>query len=702
MSFNSSKISALTGAAGATGATGASGSGSGDVVKVGTPVNNQVGVWTGDGTLKGDSTLIFDGDNLGIGAGSDPDHPLHVGTDDFIVKGDGKVGIGCTPINRFNVQVGTDHRIGMWGSSTYSAIQSVSDDNSTVKDLRFDASEFWFLGGNVGIGTSVPDGTCHIHTGSAGSVTADVNADDLVVENSGTGGISLLTPDTSQILFGTPALNGSAHLRWTHSDSELKVGTGLAAGELVFLSGANEERMRIDNDGDVKIEERLGVGGVMPTYPLDVLADSSSAVAISIKGRSLDDKGMLRFVDNSGTTTNQIQSDSSGNLGFYVVTSEKMRITSDGDVKIAESLGVGGIPTAAPLHVFSTGTQPATFQSTSNSNRSRIELLPASGGNAFLISEGGYLSIGGASSLSSSNLNIGVVGGGAGNVGIGTASPGDRLELGENTSGGSTTENLISQWSATQSEGDLDFTITLHDTTDQAIGTGSGIRFSARYQDDGTGSAGAAGIDAYKESAASSNYAFAMRFHTRPNGGDLTERMRITSDGAIGVGGANYGSSGQVLTSAGSSAVPTWETSSGGGKVLQVLNSTAEVADASATSVTAAVSQAITPAADSNTVLVTAIANFSLDYDDSGGEKGDMRWQLFRGSVALGREQRYVNNNDQMQWSANSLYYCCSFTFKDSPATASAVAYSLKYYQANTAGPVAVVYDAQITVQEID
>lgn len=36
------------------------GAGGGDVSKVGTPVNNQVGVWTGDGTLEGDAGLTFD------------------------------------------------------------------------------------------------------------------------------------------------------------------------------------------------------------------------------------------------------------------------------------------------------------------------------------------------------------------------------------------------------------------------------------------------------------------------------------------------------------------------------------------------------------------------------------------------------------------------------------------------------------------
>ncbi len=38
--------------------------GGGDVVKVGTPVNDQVGVWTGDGTIEGDADLTFDGTDL--------------------------------------------------------------------------------------------------------------------------------------------------------------------------------------------------------------------------------------------------------------------------------------------------------------------------------------------------------------------------------------------------------------------------------------------------------------------------------------------------------------------------------------------------------------------------------------------------------------------------------------------------------------
>lgn len=43
--------------------------GGGDVTKVGTPVNNEIGVWTGDGTLEGDTGLTWDTvtNNLNIG-----------------------------------------------------------------------------------------------------------------------------------------------------------------------------------------------------------------------------------------------------------------------------------------------------------------------------------------------------------------------------------------------------------------------------------------------------------------------------------------------------------------------------------------------------------------------------------------------------------------------------------------------------------
>ena len=43
-----------------------------------------------------------------------------------------------------------------------------------------------------------------------------------------------------------------------------------------------------------------------------------------------------------------------------------------------------------------------------------------------------------------------------------------------------------------------------------------------------------------------------------------SEKLRIASAGQIGIGGANYGTSGQVLTSGGTGAAPTWAAAGGG------------------------------------------------------------------------------------------------------------------------------------------
>jgi len=43
------------------------------------------------------------------------------------------------------------------------------------------------------------------------------------------------------------------------------------------------------------------------------------------------------------------------------------------------------------------------------------------------------------------------------------------------------------------------------------------------------------------------------------------EKFRIADAGQLGIGGANYGTAGQVLTSAGATSPPTWSTAAGGG-----------------------------------------------------------------------------------------------------------------------------------------
>ena len=65
-----------------------------------------------------------------------------------------------------------------------------------------------------------------------------------------------------------------------------------------------------------------------------------------------------------------------------------------------------------------------------------------------------------------------------------------------------------------------------------------------------------ASIDAHRESATDDSY---LTFKTMESGTSGTsERLRITSKGAFGLNGTNYGTVGQVLASQGPNAAPQW------------------------------------------------------------------------------------------------------------------------------------------------
>tara|TARA_Y100001970_G_scaffold294305_1_gene450180 strand:- start:29 stop:2653 length:2625 start_codon:yes stop_codon:yes gene_type:complete len=62
-----------------------------------------------------------------------------------------------------------------------------------------------------------------------------------------------------------------------------------------------------------------------------------------------------------------------------------------------------------------------------------------------------------------------------------------------------------------------------------------------------------------------------MLFHTCNTSGTVSERLRIGNSGQFGIGGANYGSSGQVLTSGGSGAAPSWANVPAGGNSIDLV-----------------------------------------------------------------------------------------------------------------------------------
>jgi len=127
------------------------------------------------------------------------------------------------------------------------------------------------------------------------------------------------------------------------------------------------------------------------------------------------------------------------------------------------------------------------------------------------------------------------------------------------------------------------------------------------------------------------------------------------------------GNSGQILTSAGVGAVPSFQNAAGGGKVLQVVTvASAAEQSTNSTSFTSMLSLAITPAATSSKVLVL-LSTGSMFADGPSA-----RLSVFRGSTNLGDSSNGVMSTNDSQ--IKSIQY----QVLDSPSTSSAVTYQAR------------------------
>ena len=132
-----------------------------------------------------------------------------------------------------------------------------------------DATHCLFVNGatnKVGIKTSSPDGTLHVLSASAGTVTAGTGADELVLENSANGGLSILSAATTagQIFFGDPDDNNVGMIQYSHSTDHME-----------FTVAANEA-MRISSDGILLVNTSTAVADDMTARACHIASNATT------------------------------------------------------------------------------------------------------------------------------------------------------------------------------------------------------------------------------------------------------------------------------------------------------------------------------------------------------------------------------------------------------------------------------------------
>jgi hypothetical protein len=421
-------------------------------------------------------------------------------------------------------------------------------------------------------------------TATTGAVTL---AGTLATTNGGTGltsftsGGVVYASSTSALATGSAlTFNGSNALTQTANSSEIYLAGGSSAAQGGFLS--------ISRGGTTKIilgtaSNVLG-GGSNTSDDLTLFSTAEARFyASSAEGMRLTSTGLgigtsspstkLHIASTTAGATLRLQSAApyaypgdftilaggaaTPSFSIYDNTSSAYRLIIDG----SGNLGLGVTPSA-----WYTGSSAKAIQVSSYgalwSTTSNVRL----NGNVYYNSVGGavYLNTGAATeyyqgagthvwkTVASGTAGTGIASGSyawtevmtldaSGNLGVGTTSPTQKLDVTVSSStaysSGVTGNGLRLYNSST--------------TTGQYVGI-------SLYGEPTSGNAGIATIMGTTTSSGNMDLTFSTR-----GSSTLTERLRIAATGAFGLSGANYGTSGQVLTSGGSGAAPTWATPAG-------------------------------------------------------------------------------------------------------------------------------------------
>jgi len=498
----------------------------------------------------------------------------------FVDDANNRVGIGTgSPTYKFEVSNGTITGTMNPNSSGFMFIGSTT--NHPLYFGVYDATRMMIsTSGNVGIGTTSPSYTLQVGSTS-------VNSSAAIIGNA-TAGIEVRTNSAGGRIAALEQYFGNEGSLWLYLSNAVKI--LLRADGDSYFNGGNV------GIGTTSPAEKLHVAGNIRGAALQVYdglgagvtgvgaASSGGALRLYSNGAvglTLNTTGAVQLNDygtgaNTGTATYGLAVDSSGNIievtstidgsgtaNYVTKWQDANTLTNSVIYDNGTNVGIGTTSPGAPLHVNVSGASDV-IRFTRDAGVNGGLNLDFTGANANLASEqGGY-------TFTTSSVSSAAVITAAGNVGIGTTSPANKLEVSVlgygfrhygdasnylRTYVGSSyqiLDNGTNQFGYFNGKfyvqtGGTD-KLTIDTSGNVGIGTTSPVTFGARNLDVNAGSGAAAYIVARANSNAGTiELAFdtdAGYLSTKSNHPLIVrtndaERMRITSAGDVGIGTTN-------------------------------------------------------------------------------------------------------------------------------------------------------------------